>query len=119
LKAIKAQADDLGGQGFPETTGLETDMGIASHRQRLKRLEGSRGAAEQHLVFGLSDWAPGCPVAFKSEEEEKVLFPEFRAAALDNLVAAGKIQECDRDCVVFIVEVLVSPPKRDDGYQAD
>ena len=83
-------------------------MGIASHPQRLKRLEASRGAAEQHLVFDLSDWASGCPVALKSDEEEKALLPGFKAAALDNLVAAGKIRECDRERVVFIVRVLVS-----------
>ena len=79
-------------------------MGIASHLKRLKRLEVSRGA-EQHLAFLLSDWAPGCPIGFESKEEREALYPGFRAAALDNLIAAGKIREDDRDRVQFIVYV--------------
>jgi hypothetical protein len=87
-------------------------MGIAGHNQRLKRLETSRGAAESgRLVFFLYDWADGAPIGFNSEEEEEALFPRFQAAALDNLVAKGKIRECDRSRVQFIVWVSAKPSR--------
>jgi hypothetical protein len=35
------------------------------------------------------------------------------AMALDNLVAAGKIRECDRERVKFIRRVLAYPPERE------
>lgn len=106
--------------GACEAGKLKADMRIASHHRRLRRLEASRGTAEQErLFFDLSDWAQGCPKAFESKAEQESLFPKFETVALDNLVAAGKIRECDRERVVFMVRILVSPPKRDDGYQAD
>jgi hypothetical protein len=87
----------------PRTKSRETGMSIASHHRRLERLEASRGIVKrEQLFFLLSDWAPGCPIAFQSEAED-ALFPDFRAAALDNLVAAGKIGDADRERVVFIV----------------
>jgi hypothetical protein len=36
--------------------------------------------------------------------------PQFRAIALDRLVAAGKIREIDRERVTFIVRTIVNPP---------
>ena len=42
----------------------------------------------------LSDWAEGCPVTFEGWERERI--PQFKANALDRLVAAGNIKESDR-----------------------
>ena len=104
------QADDSHGYGFPETTGLETDMGIASHHRRLKRLEAASGILKEgRLLFSLHDWAEGCPIAFEENEDEKV--GRMQANALDRLVAAGKIEVQDRDRVKFIVRVLVRPSR--------
>jgi hypothetical protein len=58
--------------GFPETTGVETRMGTASHNQRLKRLEASRGISEREpLFFDLREWEPDCPLTFDSEAERE------------------------------------------------
>ncbi len=84
-------------------------MGTASHLKRLKRLEASQG--EQHLAFMLSDWAPGCPIGFESKEEREALDPGVRAHALDNLIAAGKIRERDRERVVFVVRTFARPTR--------
>ena len=40
--------------------------------------------------------------------------PQFRANALDRLVAAGKIRETDRERVTFIVRTIIYPPQRPD-----
>lgn len=40
--------------------------------------------------------------------------PQFKANALDRLVAAGKIREKDRELVIFIVRTIVHPPERSD-----
>jgi hypothetical protein len=82
-------------------------------KSRLARLEAKTGVTQERPVFDLPDWAPGCPEAFQPWEEEE-LFPRFKAMALDNLVAAGKIEEADRDRVIFMVRVLVYPPERED-----
>jgi hypothetical protein len=98
--------------GFPETTGVETRMGTVSHNQRLKRLEASRGISEREpLFFDLREWAPDCPLTFDSEAEREALYPSLKATALNYLIAAGKIRECDRDRVIFIVEEFVSPSR--------
>jgi hypothetical protein len=87
-------------------------MGIASHNRRLKRLEASQGIAERGpLFFHLRDWAPDFPLAFESEAEKEALYPGLKATALDNLVAAGKIRECDRERVIFIVDLFPSPSR--------
>ena len=62
------------------------------------------------LAYRLQDWAEGCPVAF--EEWERGNLPQFKADALDRLVAAGKIREIDRERVTFIVRTIVHPPER-------
>jgi hypothetical protein len=41
------------------------------------------------------------------------LSPRFEAIALDNLVAAGEIRECDRKRVRFMRRVLAYPPERE------
>jgi len=38
--------------------------------------------------------------------------PQFKANALDRLVAAGTIGEIDREHVNFIVRTIVHPPER-------
>jgi hypothetical protein len=87
-------------------------MVTASHNRRLKRLEASQGIGEREpLFFALREWAPDCPMAFGSEAEHDALYPGLRATALDNLVAAGEIRECDRERVIFIVETLVRPTR--------
>jgi hypothetical protein len=40
--------------------------------------------------------------------------PQFKANALDRLVAAGKIRDIDRERVTFIVRTIVHPPERPD-----
>ena len=44
--------------------------------------------------------------------EVDALSPRFEAIALDNLVAAGKISECDRRQVKFVMWVTAYPPER-------
>jgi hypothetical protein len=51
-----------------------------------------------------------CGVSAVGGEE---LSPRFEAMALDNLVAAGKIRECDRQRVRFMRRVLAYPPQRE------
>ena len=58
-------------------------------------LRGRDPPDEPWLVYRLSDWAEGCPVALEEWEMEKV--PQFLANALDRLVAAGKIREINRE----------------------
>jgi hypothetical protein len=65
------------------------------------------------LAYRLQDWAEGYPVAF--EEWERGNLPQFKADALDRLVAAGKIREIDRERVTFIVRTIVHPPERPDA----
>ena len=65
------------------------------------------------LVFCLSEWAEGAPLAFEKGEEETIA--RMKANALDRLVAAGKIEDQDRERVQFIVYILVDPPKREDA----
>jgi hypothetical protein len=64
------------------------------------------------LVYRLHEWAEGCPVAFEEWEKENI--PQFKANALDRLVAAGKIRDIDRERVTFIVRTIVHPPERPD-----
>lgn len=61
------------------------------------------------VLYRLHEWAPGCPRAFQSAEERQALYPGFRAAALDNLIAACRIRDRDREQVMFLVRVLVRP----------
>ena len=81
-------------------------------KSRLARLEAMHGDDDSPLIFCLPDWAEGCPRAFQPWEK-KELFPHFKAIALDNLLAAGKIRECDRDRVQLMVRVLAYPPERE------
>jgi len=60
-------------------------------------------------VYRLSDWAQECPVALEEWEMENV--PQWRAEALDRLVAAGKIREIDRKRVTFIARTIAHPPE--------
>jgi hypothetical protein len=66
------------------------------------------------LGYRLSDWAEGCPVALEEWEMENV--PQWKANALDRLVAAGKIKETDRERVTLIVRTVVHPPKWPDDH---
>jgi hypothetical protein len=85
----------------------------ANLKSRLARLEAKHGVDDSPLIFCLADWAEGCPRAFQPWEEEESL-PRFKAIALVNLVAAGKIEEADRERVIFMVRVLAYPPERED-----
>jgi len=76
-------------------------------------IQARKSVNETWLVYLLSDWAEGCPVAFEEWEEDDI--PRLKANALDRLVAAGKISEMDRERVTFIVRTIVHPPKWPDG----
>jgi hypothetical protein len=76
-------------------------------------IQARKSVNETWLVYLLSDWAEGCPVAFEKWEEDDI--PRLKANALDRLVAAGKISEMDRERVTFIVRTIVHPPKWPDG----
>ena len=60
----------------------------------------------------LMDDPPYSDTHFQPWEADE-LSPRFQAIALDNLVAAGKIRECDRQRVKFIRRVLAYPPQRE------
>jgi hypothetical protein len=45
------------------------------------------------------------------EEWEMENVPQWKAEALDRLVAAGKIREIDRERVTFIVRTIIHPPE--------
>jgi hypothetical protein len=64
------------------------------------------------LVYRLHDWAEGCPVALEEWEMENV--PQWRAHALDRLIAVREVREIDRERVTFIVRTIVHPPERPD-----
>jgi hypothetical protein len=94
-------------------------MSPMSLSTRLDKLEAAirghdGGLPDEPLVFSLHQWAKadGCPRAFQPWEVDE-LNPRFQAIALDNLVAAGKIRECDRQRVKFIRRVLAYPPQRE------
>ena len=87
-------------------------MGIASHNRRLARLEETQGYGGPPPIFALEDWADGCPRCFEPWEMDQI--PEFKAVARDQLVAAGKIRERDRDRVRFMTTIIVYPPERED-----
>jgi hypothetical protein len=74
-------------------------------KSRLARLEAVHGVDDSPLIFFLDQWAEGCPRAFQSSEADE-LIPHFEAIGLDNLMTTGKIRECDRDRVQFMVRVL-------------
>ena len=83
--------------------------------RRLDKIQAAMKAdprEKPNLVYRLSDWAEGCPIAFQPWEAEE-LNSRFKTVALDNLVAAGRIRECDRGRVTFIVRVLCYPPERE------
>jgi hypothetical protein len=65
------------------------------------------------LVYRLHEWAEDCPVAFEEWEREKI--PCLKANAVDQLVAAGRIREIDRERVTFMVRTIVHPPERPDN----
>jgi hypothetical protein len=86
---------------------------------RLDKLEAALrgrdgGTPDEPLIFSLHQWAKaeGCPRAFQPWEVDE-LSPRFEAKAFDNLVAAGKIRECDRERVTLIRRVLAYPPERE------
>jgi hypothetical protein len=74
-------------------------------KSRLARLEAVHGVDDSPLIFFLDQWAEGCPRAFQPSEADE-LIPHLEAIGLDNLMTAGKIRECDRDRVQFMVRVL-------------
>ena len=78
----------------------------------LRGRDGGDPHDEPWLVYRFCDWAEGCPRAFEEWEMEGI--PQFRANALDRLVADGKIREMDRERVTFIMRTIVHPPKRPD-----
>lgn len=87
-------------------------MGMANHQRRLARLEAERSVTKsEQLFFHLHEWAEGAPVAFREGEDDDETIATMRADALDRLVAADKIEECDRDRVVFIVRTFVTPSR--------
>ena len=65
----------------------------------------------------LSQSAEGCPVAFEEWEVESI--SQWKANALDRLVAAGTIRDIDRENVRFIVRKIVHPPERPDDPLPD
>jgi hypothetical protein len=85
---------------------------LAKLEAALRGRDGGDPLDEPWLVYRLSDWAEGCPVAFQPWEVDE-LSPRFMAMALDNLVAAGKIRECDRGRVRFMRRVLAYPTERE------
>ena len=46
------------------------------------------------LVFNLHDWAPGCPGGFPEDQLDAAI--PYETAALDVLIANGKITDADR-----------------------
>jgi hypothetical protein len=115
LKIRKAQADD--GDGFPETTGLETDMGTASQNRRLERLEAHvRAAQNREGEFYLCRQLIYDPHEWDIDKEEAI--SRMMADERDRLVAAGEIRDEDRDRVQFIVRIIVDPPKREDAARS-
>ena len=94
-------------------------MSPMSLSNRLDKLEAAirghdGGPPDEPLIFSLHEWAKaeGCPRAFQPWEADELSL-RFMAMALDNLVAAGKIRECDRERVKFIRRVLAYPPERE------
>ena len=89
----------------PETTGGKQTMGTSSHSLRLKRLEAYGAASKtEPLFFCLHEWADRTISQLAHDDPETIAREE--AKALDRLFAAGKIQECDRHRVRFIVWVI-------------
>src|SRR5262245_58771749 len=86
-------------------------MSLSTRLDRLEAaLRGRDGPPEElWLVYRLSDWAEGCPIAVEEWEMENV--PQWKAEALDRLVAAGKIREIDHERVTFIVRTIIHPPE--------
>jgi hypothetical protein len=99
-----------------QLVGKENEMSLSTRLANLEAALRGRdgGKLEEPLIFWLHQWAEaeGCPVAFQPWEVEE-LSPRFEAMALDNLVAAGKIRECDRQRVRFMRRVLAYPPQRE------
>lgn len=86
-----------------------------SLEKRLDKIEAAMRGREPprgSLLFYLHAWAEGCPLVFEPWEVDE-LSPRFEAMALDNLVAAGKVRECDRGRVSFMRRVLAYPPERE------
>jgi len=74
-------------------------------KSRLARLEAKHGDGNSPLIFCLHQWADGCASAFQPWEQDQI--PQYKAMALDNLVARGEIRESDRGRVVLMTRVLV------------
>jgi hypothetical protein len=86
-------------------------MGIASHKRRLSRLEAATGATKaEPLVFRLHEWAKGGPIRKGINDDDETI-ARMEAEALDRLVAAGEISDEDRDCVQFVVRIIVAPSR--------
>ena len=70
-------------------------------RMRVEKLEATKVHSDPSLYFRLNDWV------------DSRLMPDtqtaLEAAALDRLIAAGKIRVEDRSRVRWIVRVFVSP----------
>jgi len=82
---------------------------MARLQDRLTRLEASCGhRSDRPIYFCLADWADGAPRAFEEDQAEEAV-ARFEPIALDRLVAAGRINECDRERVRFIVRIVVDP----------
>ena len=89
-------------------------MSLSTRLDKLEAaLRGRDGGDEpDETCVSLSDWAEDCPRAFEQWELENI--PQWKANALDRLVAAGKIREIDRERVTFIVWTIV--PERPDDH---
>jgi hypothetical protein len=92
-------------------------MNLISRLDKIETaLRGRDGARppDEPLIFSLHQWAKaeGRPRSFQPWEADE-LSPRLEAKALDNLVAAGKIRECDRERVRFIRRILTYPPERE------
>jgi hypothetical protein len=62
------------------------------------------------IVFRLHEWVDRPPFREGVDDDPETL-ARMKAKALDRLIAAGKIEECDRHRVQFIVWVTNKPSR--------
>jgi hypothetical protein len=115
--ALRPVSVSDGSQNGSRAVSEGNEMSPMSLSTRLDKLEAAirrhdGGPPDEPLIFSLHQWAKaeGCPGAFEPWEADE-LSTRFMAMALDNLVAAGKIRDCDRRRVRFKRRVLAYPPE--------
>jgi hypothetical protein len=83
-------------------------------KTRLKRLDAElrKRALTQSgpLYFSLHEWSDG-PIGYGPDESTE----QDEAAAIERLIAVGKIKERDRERVVFIVRAFIDGCRNADG----